>query len=351
MKFWFDILTPKQVNFFKPVVDELRKRGHEVLCTSRKYREVEELALLKGLDLVKVGEHGGGSLYGKVKASAERTEKLISIIQGFSPDCLASFSSPEAVRVAFGLGMRNIGFNDSPHAEAVCKLTVPLMSRLLCPWVIPLNAFTKYGIARNQIIHYKALDPAMWIRSEDKQMYRHEDLKLDAKKRTIVFRLEESKAAYLSNARSVSEGMLRSLIANFPDANIVVLCRYLDQVDAAKAEFGSSVMVIDKVIDGRSLLLLSDLFIGSGGTMNCEAALLGIPNISYTMHEILVNKFLFSKNVSYRCRNAAEMVKLARKMLTDERFRKSARSRSLRLLSSMEDPKGKIVKTLEKQVN
>lgn len=346
MKIWFDILTPKQVNFFKPVIDELKNRKHNVLCTSRKYREVEELAALKGLALTIVGEHGGHSIHGKMKASAERTQKLVDVVQDFQPDCLANFSSPEASRVAFGLQIRNVGFNDSPHAEAVCRLSIPLMNELLCPWIIPFKEFTRYGIAKNQIMHYRALDPVMWIRN-GKGIYAHSDLKLDPAKKTITFRLEESKAAYRSNIRSNSSTLLNSLLDNFSDCNIVVLCRYLDQLESVSKEFGNSAIVIDRVIDGMSLLLLSDLFIGSGGTMNCEASLLGVPNISYAMHDILLNKFLFSKSVSYKCTNANEMVRLARKMLSDERMLKAMKLKSQRLLSQMEDPKKKIIKVLE----
>ena len=341
------MLTPKQINFFKPVVDELKKRKHEVLCTSRFYREVEELAALKGLELTKVGEHGGHSLYGKVKASADRTQKLIDLVQDFRPDCLVNFSSPEASRVAFGLQIRNVGFNDSPHAEAVCRLSIPLMNKLMCPWIIPYKEFTRYGIAKNQILRYRALDPAMWIKTDRRCIYRHQDLKLDPAKKTITFRLEESKAAYRSGIKSTSSILLNTLISNFKDCSIVVLCRYLDQLESVSKDFGNSAIVIDRVIDGASLLSLSDVFIGSGGTMNCEASLLGVPNMSYAMHNILLNRFLLSKGISYKCNNANEMVRLSRKMLADEAMRKMIKSKSQRLLSQMEDPKKKIVRVLE----
>ncbi|MGH9934456.1 MAG: DUF354 domain-containing protein, partial [Nitrososphaerales archaeon] len=126
MKFWFDINTPKQINFFKPVVNELRSRKHDVLCTARNFREVNELAKLKKFDAVFVGEHGGESLYGKLHASAERVKNLIDIINKFNPDSLISLASPEASRVAFGLGIKHLGFSDAPHSEATHRLSLPL---------------------------------------------------------------------------------------------------------------------------------------------------------------------------------------------------------------------------------
>ena len=350
LKFWFDVLTPKQVKFFKPIVDELKNRNHKVLCTSRKYREVEELAALKNMELTKVGEYGGDTLYGKIRKGLERSNELINTVQDFDPDCLVSFSSPDACRIAFGLQIRNIGFNDSPHAEAVCRLSIPLMNRLICPWIIPYVEFTRYGITRQKIQRYKALDPAVWIKNGVKRIYKHQDLNLDSKRKTITFRFEETKAAYIYGDTSFSSSLLRSLIDNFSDCNIVVLCRYMDQLKSVTKEFGDSTIVLDKVVDGTALLLLSELFIGSGGTMNCEASLLGIPNLSYNMQNIVVNKFLIGRAVSKQYSSVDDTIRYARIILTNENTRKSIAENSKRLLAQMEDPKEKILKMLE-QVN
>jgi len=348
MKFWFDVLTPKQVNFFKPLVDELRNRKHGVLCTARDYREVGELAKIKNLELLIVGEHGGESLYGKLYASTQRVEKLIDIADKFKPDSLISLASPEASRVAFGLGIRHVGFCDAPHAEAVCRLSIPLMTLLMCPSIIPAREFTKYGINAKQLICYKALDPAMWLHNSAKQLYTHSDLGLVPSKKTITFRFEESQAAYLRGIdKSLSFKMLRVLVNSFYDSNIVVLSRYADQIETLKQEFASKAIVIEKVIDGTSLLMLSDIFIGSGGTMNWECALLGIPNISYTPMKYHINEYLIKKGLIERCRSADTLSKFVRKMLFDDSYRENLKRKSKSELSKMEDLKKRTIKVLE----
>ena len=128
--------------FFKRAVVLLRNSDHEVLCTSRRYREATELARIKKLDLTVVGKHGGADRYDKLRESAMRSYELAEVVKRFGPDLAVTFSSPEGSRIAFGLGIRHIGFNDSPHAEAVAKLTIPLMKKLCCPWVIPHSAWT-----------------------------------------------------------------------------------------------------------------------------------------------------------------------------------------------------------------
>src|ERR687888_29945 len=144
MKIWFDILTPKQVMFFKPAVDLLQRSGHQLLCTGR--------------------GHGEAGKYEKLRENANRIFELAYIIKEFEPNIAITFSSPEGARVAFGLGIRHIGFNDSPHAEAVAKLTIPLMNHLFCPWVIPYSAWINFGISKNNITRYRALDPVAWIK-------------------------------------------------------------------------------------------------------------------------------------------------------------------------------------------
>ncbi len=48
--------------------------------------------------------------------------------------------------------------------------------------------------------------------------------------------------------------------------------------------------------DGKYLLNNTDVFIGSGGTMTAESALMGIPTISYNAIPNSIEKMLVRKN-------------------------------------------------------
>ena len=113
MKVAIDILTPKQCMLFSRLSARLEEEGVEVLRTTRRYREVNQLLRLKGLDAIVVGRHGGGTLEGKLRASTQRILRLTSIIMEWRPDVMVSFSSPEAARVAFGLKIPHVCVNDS----------------------------------------------------------------------------------------------------------------------------------------------------------------------------------------------------------------------------------------------
>ena len=128
------------------------KKNHDVLCTSRNYNQVIHLAKIRGQKLVIVGKHGGAKRYDKLSSSLHRSRMLSTRIKRFSPDITVSFCSPEAARVSYGLGIQHICFSDSPHATAVMKLVIPLVQKLLIPWIIPKKEFTKFGVNAKDII-------------------------------------------------------------------------------------------------------------------------------------------------------------------------------------------------------
>ncbi len=328
--------------FFRRAVTLLQDSGHDVLCTSRQYREAVELARIKKLNLTIVGSHGGAGRYDKLRQSASRTFELAEVVERFRPDVAVTFSSPEGARVTFGLGIKHIGFNDSPHAEAVARLTIPLTSKLLCPWVIPYSAWTGYGIAKRDIIRYHALDPAAWLKHDD-----HQTHEVEQGKRTILLRLEESKASYIAD-RKLDTGKTIDDFVNelWQSANIVVLCRYQDQIAEVEARYGSKVQVLKDVVDGTALIKSAQLFVGAGGTMTAEAALLGKPTISIAPLQFHVEKYLVKSGLVKRAANAKSLVKLGRKMISDERYGQTQKKKAARILAGMEDPTDRIVGAL-----
>ena len=105
----------------------------------------------------------------KLEASIDRKEKLFRKISTFSPDVAISFCSPEAARISFGLGIKHVAFCDSPHADAVMRLTLPLIQKLLIPNSNSKNEFSKYGIDVKNIISYNAIDAAITIQKKSTQ--------------------------------------------------------------------------------------------------------------------------------------------------------------------------------------
>ena len=352
--------------FFKPAIDILRKqKNNEVLCTSRQYREANELAKIKGLDLLIVGSHGGADLYNKLYESTARVMELSKTIHRFSPDLAVSFSSPEASRVSFGLGVDHIGFNDSPHAEAVARLSVPLLTKLFTPSIIPLTSWTKYGISPKRIIRYGGLDPVAWLLPRDstglgatssnftqyddgggKNTGILEKLKTDRSKKSILIRLEESKAAYIANKKLVTQpiALVDFVVKHFGEkCNIIILCRYSDQISEISGRYKNKATVLTDVVDGIDLLKNIDIFIGAGGTMTAESALLGRPTISIAPVHFYIDDYLKKTGLIKRAFTASRLVSLVNLFLNDKEQCALQERKAREMLSEMEDPVDKLV--------
>jgi len=339
LRIWLDLLTPKQILFFTPIIRELESLGAEVLATSRRYREVGPLAERAGLDLTYVGDRGTKGQEEQLLAATRRQVEMIPIVKEFGPSVAVSIASAVCARVAFGLGIKHVAVNDSPHSEVAGRLSLPLSYHLLCPWVIPYKAWERFGIQRKQVTTYHALDPAAWLKRDP---LRGPVPKLNSKKKTITVRVQESDAPYLAKAdMGWTDKLLGSLLNAFPEANLVALCRYDYQVEEVKSKFGSKWIVPDEVVSGHDLLAETDLFIGMGGTMTAEAALMGVPAISAFQGSLFTDAYLESVGLLVRARDANSVVSSARRFLSDL-FKAGHARKAKRILDSMEDPVPKI---------
>ncbi|MBO3803571.1 MAG: DUF354 domain-containing protein, partial [Candidatus Brockarchaeota archaeon] len=295
-----DILTPKQALLFKEVTRFLEENGADVHCTTRRYFEVEEMLRRLKLRAAVIGSHGGASLRGKLVAHADRLGKMSRFYSRLKPDLVVSFSSPEAARAAFGLSIPHLTVNDSPHAAAVAKLSVPLSSLLLTPWIIPRKEWTRYGIEERKIVEYRALDPASWLKKFKPSKSALDEIGLEIDRPILTVRPPEYLAAYMLGkgdeaVRDMANAAKR-LLRSRPEFQVVVLSRY-GRASKYRKMFGKKAFVTDKVVDGKSLLKYSTLFIGAGGTMTAEAALLGVPTISVFPGKTLVEEYLVKEGL------------------------------------------------------
>ena len=327
--------------FSELIVKKLGKK-HNILCTSRKYEEVSKLAKIRHFDLVFVGKYGGGDKENKLKASIERINNLSKKIQRFEPELVISFGSPEAARISFGLGIKHIMFCDSPHANAVMRLTLPLIQKLLIPYVIPKKEFSKYGINEKDIVQYKAIDAVVTM-----QRAINEKIKSPFKnnnKKNILIRIEEEEASYTSKSSKIIP-IIQKIVNDFKDENIVVLGRYTKQVENLQKIMDSKVKIVKMSFDGKYLLKNTDIFIGSGGTMTAESALMGIPTISYNAVPNIVENFLVKKYLVKRETNPSKISNYIKKIF--ERKNNTNQEIAKKIVKEMEDPIEKLIKIIK----
>ena len=289
---WFDLVTPKSVLFFIPIIKEIERRQRRVLVTAREgegYSEVVELLRLYDIEFVNRGEFGGASLRDKLHASIERQKALMEFVTLYDIDRLVCLCSVDANRVAFGLGIPVVNFYDIPLSDyqenfkkalPQARLTLPLSSRVFKPFVVPDVIFQRFSLDEEYIYSYNFIDPLIWLHDFEPNFDEVKKIlspyKLDLNKPLVVIREEEYKASYVDKQYPILYEALEDIQKAF-NCNVVIIPRY--ESGYLKEKFPYAIVLEEKVII-QHLLAYADLFIGGGGTLNTEACYFGTPTVS-----------------------------------------------------------------------
>jgi len=310
MKVWIDITNAPHVHFFKGIIRELEKVGHEVLITTREFDGLTGILDMYGFDYYVVGRHGGATLEGKLLASSERMYRLSKLIIEEKPDLALYKHSAEAPRVAFGLQIPSIGFVDNETAIGQNKLILPYTKLLVFPKAIDAYELIKCGADPNgmrpingfsELAHLYGFVP-------DRKVLK----KLGVRRGGyIVMRTEPVKANYFNGN---SKSILEDVIPLLPDVPIVLFPRTEEQRERFKRF--DNVIMPEEPVDSLSLLYYARLMIGAGGTMNREAIALGTPTIStYPGRLLAVTRWLVEKGLEFHSTDPVKVAMMAERMM------------------------------------
>ena len=316
----FDLDMGKWALFFIPIMkklDELNKKYIVVSRGGEGYSELNEILDLYKIDYISIGEFGGASLEGKLKASIDRQIKLIDIMKKYNVIKLISGSVVDSTRVAFGLGIPVYNFYDIPLSDhktnfkkalPQARLTIPLATKMFKPFVVPDEVILRFGLEKEQIVEYNFIDPLIWLRDFkfDKNYVDtfYQKYNINRNKFTIVIREEEYKSSYVDKKYPFLYEVLEEIYKKF-DANIIIIPRY--ESDYLKHEFPFA-YVLDEKIVLQHLLKDVDLFIGGGGTINTEACFLGTPTISTRSFISHYDKFQIDNGLMVWTNNKEELL-------------------------------------------
>lgn len=317
---WFDLVTPKSVLFFIPIIKEIEKRGRKVLITARGgngYSEVIELLRLYNMEFVNRGEFGGACLKDKLHASIERQKALMEFVTIYDINRLVCLCSVDANRVAFGLGIPVINFYDIPLSDyktnfkkalPQARLTLPLSNKVFKPFVVPDEIFLRFSLDEEQIFDYNFIDPLIWLKDFKPDFkYVKKILKpynLDLSKKLIIIREEEYKSSYVNKKYPILYEALEEIYRN-TNSNIVIIPRYESLY--LKKEFPFATILEKKTII-QHLLAYADLFIGGGGTLNTEACFFSTPTISTRSFICHYDKYQIDNNLMHWVKNKSDLL-------------------------------------------
>ncbi len=277
MRVWIDVSNSPQVPFFRPLVTLLLERGHDVQVTTREYAQTVELLSLHGIDHEVVGPgHGGARALGKARAMGRRLRALRRYASGRRFGLALSHASHELPLVARSLGIPSAYAFDYEFARVQHGLGCRAARRVVVPDAIAQERLDRLGARRGKVRRYEGLKEEYYLHGFSPDSAVLDALGLDRARVLVVVRTPPDVSLYHRHGNPLFADVLARL-GNDAAVQAVVLCRTPEQRDAIRARRLPSVVAPEHAIDGQSLVALADLVVSAGGTMNREAAALGVP--------------------------------------------------------------------------
>ena len=281
LRIWIDLANSPHVPFFAALGDEFRARGHELEVTAREFAQTVELAEQAGFAPVVIGGHGGRALKGKAGNLFGRAFALRSWARGRPRfDLAVSHNSYSQIVAARALNLRSVTLMDYEHQPAN-HLAFRLASRVVVPRAFPDRALRHFGAHARKVRRYDGFKEDVYLAGWRPRAGAFENmlesLGVCAEHVLVVVRPPARDALYHRFDNQLFDALLAHLCAH-PAARIVLLARTAAQREEFAARHGSGNVIMPRhALDGATLVSAADLVVSAGGTMNREAAALGVP--------------------------------------------------------------------------
>jgi predicted glycosyltransferase len=303
-KIWIDIEEPKTGIMFNSLIKMFQDENAELLITARNYDSTFQILHDYKIEFKKVGTHGGERLEQKLKAYIDRIKALFPYVRKFSPHFFVTFSSVEGTRIAYGLKIPSIGFNDEPRNHPVCKLIFPYLDNIITPQCVPEEWYIKLHADTMKLIHYNGIDEIGWLSDYNPNpiILQKHDLK---KGEYIIIRSEPTFASYFIDKLKPEETMITQffpeIYREFPNHKYFLLIRTDKQELYLKKELNAyikekNIIVTQYLPNMVDLCFYGALIISGGGTIVRESSLLNVPSIEYFPGETAPQELFLIEN-------------------------------------------------------
>jgi predicted glycosyltransferase len=293
-KIWIDLDNSPHVPFFAPIIEELEQSGHSILLTARDCFQVCELADLLNLSYRRVGRHYGKNPIWKLAGLCWRSLQLIPAVLRDKPVLALSHGSRSQLLVANLLRIPSVTIADYEFAR-IWMLVHPT-------WVITPEIIADSAIhaRKDHILKYPGIKEDVYVPRFNPDPSVLAKFGVDGKDVIVLVRPPATEAHY---HRPESDELFEAVL-NFlggkPQVKMILLPRNERQAADIRSRWATlfatgQILIPNSVVDGLNLIWYSDLVISGGGTMNREAAALGVPVYSIFRGKIgAVDRYLAS---------------------------------------------------------
>ena len=261
---------------FRPLIRLLRERGDEVEITARDYAQTLQLLELHGLEATVIGRHGGRSRLGKARSLTSRLRALRKWARPREFDIALAHGSHELTMTARRLGLPSATTHDYEFATLQHQLGMRAATKVVVPESIPEDRLAHLGVRPPKLLRYPGLKEEYYLSDFEPDPTVLETLGVDSDRVLVVLRPPPDVSLYHRHSNPLFPQTL-DFLGRLEGVNSVVIPRTEEQREYVRALDLPSVIVPDRAVDAQSLISLADVVVSAGGTMNREAAALGVP--------------------------------------------------------------------------
>jgi len=279
MRLWIDLANSPHVPFFKALTKRFVSQGHEIEVTAREFAETVPLAQAAGFSPEVVGVHGGRAVSKKAGSIGSRAWALAAWARKRKFDLAISHNSYSQILAARALGLKTITMMDYEHQPAN-HLAFRFASRIIVPASFPAERLRRYGARVGKVRRYHGTKEDVYLADFTPDPAFGEklcELGVNADNVLVLVRPPAHDALYHRFQNTLFDDAL-TMLQSRENVQVILLPRN----EVQRAAYGGieRVIVPETPLDGANLIAASDLVISAGGTINREAAALGVPAAS-----------------------------------------------------------------------
>ncbi|HKY45527.1 MAG TPA: DUF354 domain-containing protein [Pyrinomonadaceae bacterium] len=336
MRLWIDLANSPHVSFFKPLINRFTSQGHEIEITAREFAETVPLARDAGFEARVVGVHGGRAVSAKARTIMSRAWTLGGWARTRRFDLAISHNSYSQILAARALGIKTVTLMDYEYQPAN-HLAFRLTSRIIVPTSFPAKRLRRYGASMRKVHRYHGTKEDVYLadfQPDPLFAARLCELGTNADNVLVLMRPPADDALYHRFQNPLFDEALAMLLTN-ENVQVILLPRNEAQRSLYSTKASDRLLVPAEPLDGANLIAASDLVISAGGTINREAAALGVPAVSiYAGKWAAVDEELVKEGRLRRISDAADLhnLPIAKKQTATPRRSNSVIEEVVRLI-------------------
>jgi predicted glycosyltransferase len=290
---WIDLDNSPHVPFFKPIIEELEKRHYKVFLTARDCSQTCGLADLHKLAYRRIGRHYGKNRIMKVIGTIIRAYQLTRAAGAKGSRLAVSHGSRAQMIAARILRIPSFTIDDYEHSASFIR-----PEWLMMPEVISTHL---YKVDSKRILKYPGIKEDVYVPTFQPDPRIRGSLGIREEEVLVTIRPPATEAHYHNPESEKLFSAAVRLVGKMDEARMVILPRYDVQKEMIINDWSQwykdgKIIIPEHVVDGLNLLWHSDVIVSGGGTMNREAAALGVPVYSIFRGPLgAVDRYLIEK--------------------------------------------------------